>query len=72
MERHNFDVLSFAFGVIYTLIGLLFLIPATAFDLAPVLTMSLRWVWPLAILGIGAAIVIPALRRPSKIEPDET
>jgi len=31
----------------------------------PVLTVSLRWVWPLVILGIGAAIVIPALRRPA-------
>ena len=65
MKRHDFDVLSFAFGVIYALIGFLFLIPATTFDLVPVLTVSLRWVWPLVILGIGAAIVIPALRRPA-------
>ncbi|MGH8912159.1 MAG: hypothetical protein ACRDVD_06575 [Acidimicrobiia bacterium] len=65
MKRHNFDVLSFAFGVIYALIGLLFLIPATTFDLVPVLAVSLRWVWPLVIIGIGAAIVIPALRRPT-------
>lgn len=63
MERHNFDVLSFSMGVVYALVGILFLIPATAFDLVPVLTVSLRWVWPLVILGIGAAIVIPVLRH---------
>ena len=59
MERHKFDILSFAFGALYTLIGLVFLIPATAFDLGPVLANSLRWVWPIAIVGIGAAIVVP-------------
>lgn len=64
MKRHKFDPLSFAFGVIYTLIGLLFLIPVTAVDLVPALTMSLRWIWPAAILGIGAAVLIPLLRRP--------
>lgn len=70
MQRHRFDTLSFAFGLIYLLIGLMFLIPATPFDLAPVVAASLRWVWPLAIIGIGAAIVIPLVRT-DRTRPQE-
>lgn len=66
MERHRFDVLSFAFGVIYTLIGLLFLLPLTPFDLVDMLSISLRWVWPAAILLIGVAILVPLVRPRSE------
>lgn len=62
MERHTFDVLSFAFGLIYTLAGLIFLLPATPFDLIDAVTTSLRWLWPAAILVIGAAILVPLMR----------
>lgn len=63
MERHKFDPLSFGFGLVYTLLGLLFLIPATTFDVFPIFSASLRWVWPVAILAIGAAILVPLARR---------
>lgn len=63
MERHRFDVLSFAFGVVYTLIGLIFLIPDTPFDLVDMVATSLRWVWPAAILLIGLAILVPLVRQ---------
>lgn len=62
MERHSFDALSFAFGVVYTLAGILFLVPFTPFDLMDLVTASLRWVWPAAILLIGLAILVPLLR----------
>ncbi len=62
MERHRFDALSFAFGVIYTLIGVIFLLPDTPFDLVDMVATSLRWVWPAAILLIGAAILVPLVR----------
>lgn len=62
MERHSFDVLSFAFGVVYTLIGLIFLMPLTPFGLVDMLSASLRWVWPAAILLIGVAILVPLVR----------
>lgn len=62
MERHRFDVLSFSFGVIYTLSGLIFLLPNTPFALVEMITVSLRWVWPAAILVIGAAILVPLVR----------
>jgi hypothetical protein len=62
MERHRFDALSFAFGVIYTLIGVIFLLPDTPFDLVDMVAGSLRWVWPAAILLIGAAILVPLVR----------
>lgn len=63
MERHRFDVLSFAFGLIYALIGLIFLIPTTPFDLVDLAVGSVRWIWPGAILVIGAAILVPLIRR---------
>lgn len=72
MPRHNFDLLSFAFGLIYALLGLLFLIPATAFDLVPMISLSARWVLPLVVLGLGAAIVIPLLRRARENDPEQT
>lgn len=62
MKRHSFDVLSFAFGVIYTLIGLIFLIPFTPFDLVDTVALSMRWIWPVAVLVIGVAILVPVLR----------
>lgn len=62
MERHRFDVLSFSFGVIYTLSGLIFLLPNTPFALVEMITVSLRWVWPAAVLVIGAAILVPLVR----------
>ena len=72
MQRHNFDLLSFAFGLIYALLGLLLLIPATAFDLVPMISLSARWVLPLVVLGLGAAIVIPLLRRAREDDPEQT
>lgn len=63
MERHRFDPLSFAFGLIFALLGLLFLIPNTPFDMVAILADSLRWVWPVVILAIGAAILVPLARR---------
>lgn len=63
MQRHRFDPLSFAFGVIFTLLGLLFLVPANPRALIELLVDSLRWVWPVTILAIGAAILIPLTRR---------
>jgi uncharacterized integral membrane protein len=63
MERHRFDAVSFAFGLIYTLLGLIFLIPYTPFDLVDMVVASLRWVWPATILVIGAAILVPLIRR---------
>lgn len=62
MERHSFDVLSFAFGVVYTLLGLIFLLPMTPFDLVDMVSGSLRWVWPAAVLLIGVAILVPLVR----------
>lgn len=62
MKSHRFDPLSFSFGVIYTLIGLLFLIPATPVELVPFITESTQWVWPLVVVGLGIAILVPLVR----------
>lgn len=71
MERHRFDPLSFAFGLIYTVLGVLFLIAFTPGDLVDIVTMSLRWVWPATIIVIGAAILIPLMRPRSEQSADE-
>ncbi len=72
MEKHTFDSLSFSFGVIYAVVGLLFLLPATPVDLIEVMLSTSRWLWPAVILGLGAAIIVPALRSgESTDEPAE-
>lgn len=63
MKRHRFDVLSFSFGLVYALLGVIFLIPSTPFDLVEFAVASLRWIWPGVILLIGAAILVPLVRR---------
>ncbi|HLU52872.1 MAG TPA: hypothetical protein VK011_04695 [Acidimicrobiia bacterium] len=68
MERHRFDPLSFAFGLIYAVLGAMFLIPFTPGELIDWVSLSLRWVWPVTILVIGAAILVPLVRS----RPDET
>lgn len=72
MERHRFDPLSFSFGVIYTVVGLLFLIPATTEDLIPLVVDSARWLWPLVVLGLGVAIIAPLARRREDMDESET
>lgn len=70
MERHRFDPLSFSFGIIYSVVGILFLLPATPMDLVPLVTESARWVWPLVVVGLGVAIIAPLARRRDDAAPD--
>lgn len=62
MEQHKFDPLSFGFGLVYALLGLIFLIPNTPIDLVDLAAGSVRWVWPAVILVIAAAILVPLAR----------
>ncbi|MFO7293869.1 MAG: hypothetical protein FWJ92_12255 [Actinomycetes bacterium] len=62
MERHRFDPLSFAFGLVYAVLGIIFLVPFSPGELVDWVMVSTRWVWPLTILIIGAAILVPLIR----------
>ena len=59
MKPHKFDTLSFVSGLVFTGFGLLFLIPNNTDDLVDVFVDVGSWAWPLLLLGIGLAIVVP-------------
>ena len=66
MERHELDPFSLVFGAVFALLGVAFLVARP--DVA-----SLRWVWPIPILALGALIVGLATRgdgrRAKRSEP---
>ncbi len=61
MKTHRFDPISFIFGLGLTLLGLVFLIPATPTGVIALLSRVGAWVWPAVLLAIGAAIVFSAV-----------
>jgi hypothetical protein len=56
MRRHELDPMSLTFGFGFTALGLLFLI-GRADD-----ALRLRWIWPLLLLVLGAAILLDIAR----------
>jgi hypothetical protein len=56
MRRHELDPVSLTFGFGFTALGLLFLI-GRADD-----ALRLRWIWPLLLLVLGAAILLDIAR----------
>lgn len=59
MKRHAFDSISFISGLVATLIGLLFLIPQDPSDLFEAVGNIGGFFWPLLLLGIGVAVLLP-------------
>jgi hypothetical protein len=57
MKRHPFDVLSATAGAAYVALAVSFL--AAGSDVVD----QLRWIWPVLLLGLGAAGLAAALRR---------
>ena len=55
-RRHDLDPISLTFGLLFTGLGLLFLVGQA--DQA----LRLRWVWPLLLFAIGAAILLDVTR----------
>jgi hypothetical protein len=69
MTRHPFDTLSFSFGVIILIAGVILLSGRPSTD-------PLEWVGPVAAVGLGVVILVANLprRRPAAdaaAEPDE-
>jgi hypothetical protein len=63
MRRHELDPVSLVFGFGFTALGLLFLI-GRADD-----AFRLRWMWPLLLLVLGAAILLDIARGRGRTVP---
>lgn len=61
MKTHRFDPISFVTGLVITLLGLAFLIPQTPVDVVDVLTDLGGWFWPVLLLAIGVAVLLPVV-----------
>lgn len=59
MKTHKFDAVSFLSGLMFTAFGLLFLIPRQTDDLIDFVAGFGTWVWPVILLGVGIAILVP-------------
>ena len=59
MKSHRFDAISFISGLVATLVGLVFLVPQTPLDLVDAVTSLGAWFWPVLLLVIGIAILVP-------------
>ena len=60
MKTHKFDGVSFFTGLLITVIGLLYLIPNTPSDIIDAITGLGAWFWPILLLALGVAVLIPA------------
>jgi hypothetical protein len=71
MKQHRFDTLSFVSGLVFAGFGLLFLIPNNTDNLIDVFVDVGSWAWPLILLGIGLAIIVPLFLGGVGDESDE-
>ena len=72
MKTHSFDAVSFIAGLAFSIIGLLFLIPETPDQIIDVLLDSGAWFWPIALLVVGLAVIIPVLMPKKEQEAIES
>lgn len=62
MRRHAFDPTSFIAGAVFVTIGLVFALADDPWHLFAV-GIDWRWLGPVVLIGIGAAILLPVVRR---------
>lgn len=63
MKTHEFDVLSFLAGLFMTGIGLVFLLLADIGTIIGALTDAGAWFWPVLLIVVGIAVLLPAATR---------
>ena len=56
MTRHATDYLSFTFGLLFAAVAAVLLFADAA-------TISWEWVLPVAVIGVGAAVILAARPR---------
>jgi hypothetical protein len=62
-RRHELDPISLTFGLLFSGLGLLFLVGQA--DQA----LRLKWIWPLLLFAVGAAILLDVGRGRDRTEP---
>lgn len=74
MKVHKFDGVSFFSGLFITAIGLVFLIANKPGDVFDAIGSIGNWFWPLLLLIVGVAVLVPALipKRQSEEPESET
>ena len=70
MKSHRFDAISFISGLVVALVGLVFLVPQTPVDLIDAVTSLGAWFWPVLLLAIGIAILVPVFLTRSDEKDD--
>jgi hypothetical protein len=71
MKSHRFDAISFISGLVAALIGLVFLVPQTPLDLIDAVTSLGSWFWPVLLLVIGLAVLVPVFVKRSAEDEEE-
>ncbi|MCZ6661951.1 MAG: hypothetical protein O6951_03355 [Actinobacteria bacterium] len=74
MKQHSFDGVSFVSGIFIAAIGLLFLIPDTPSDIIHAFTRLGSWFWPIVLLVVAGAILLPIIltRSDTSDEDDQS
>jgi hypothetical protein len=69
MQPHRLDRVSLVFGLLFAALGIGFLVTPSG-----LLDLPWEWLVPAGIVGLGAALLVPALTRrepePLESEPD--
>lgn len=63
MQKHELDPFTFVGGVLFAVLGVLFLLDADGS-----IEVNARWVWPLVLIALGVAGVLAS--RPKRAERD--
>lgn len=71
MKPHRFDAISFISGLVATVVGLVFLVPQTPVDLIDAVTSLGAWFWPILLLAVGVAVLVPVFMNRSN-QDEET
>ncbi|MEX2324301.1 MAG: hypothetical protein WD576_00995 [Nitriliruptoraceae bacterium] len=64
MERHNLDVLSLVFGIIFAIVGIVTLFDRFFFEV-----VDLRWFVPVVLIALGVGLLATSARRDDRAEP---
>jgi hypothetical protein len=65
MKRHALDPVSLVFGLLLAGLGLTFLV--ARIDIG---NSNLRWVWPVALLALGALMIVLGTRRSNETDSE--
>lgn len=71
MKTHKFDPISFLAGMVIAAIGITFLLLPELGNIIDFFTDAGAWFWPIVLLAIGFAILMPVLTSGTGPDGDE-